>query len=106
MKQSVSSSVLTRIVKMTFQEGTENAFLFLFEESAPEIRKFPGCLFLALYRDAEHPNIYFTYSRWKQPEDLRSYRNSELFQKTWALTRVHFASKAEAWSLESVAQYP
>jgi heme-degrading monooxygenase HmoA len=42
----------------------------------------------------------FTVSIWESEDDLNAYRNSELFENTWAKTKVLFNDKPEAWSLE------
>ncbi|MFI5148692.1 MAG: putative quinol monooxygenase [Bacteroidia bacterium] len=94
--------MLTRIVKMSFIPGTESVFLGVFQESAKHIRTFPGCNYLALKKEEGKDNVYFTYSKWENAEALKAYRQSELFNKTWARTRVLFSAKAEAWSLETV----
>jgi heme-degrading monooxygenase HmoA len=44
--------------------------------------------------------MLFTLSIWDDETALEAYRQSELFQTTWAKTKVLFAEKAEAWSVE------
>lgn len=90
---------LTRIVRMTFRPEEIPAFLAIFEASAPQIRAFPGCSYLCLTQDADQPHILATHSRWERAEDLENYRRSELFQSTWAKTKVLFADKPVAFSL-------
>lgn len=94
--------MITRIVKMTFQAGFEDAFLKIFDESSPEIRSFKGCQGLILYRDCQNPQVFFTYSIWESVEALDAYRESLLFKTTWAATKTLFADKPQAWSLEGV----
>jgi len=55
---------------------------------------------LELWRDANTPNIFFTYSFWNSEDDLNAYRHSELFRKTWKETKALFSDKPEAWSVE------
>ncbi len=65
-----------------------------------KIRAFEGCLHLELLRDINRPNIFFTLSFWENESALEQYRQSSLFQTTWENTKVLFAERAEAWSLE------
>ena len=71
-----------------------------FENNKDKIRAFPGCGFLQLLRDKNDGSIFFTLSHWKSEEALEVYRNSELFQKVWAMTKLLFRNKPEAWSTE------
>ena len=94
--------MFTRIVKMEFETRHIPAFLANFEKVKSNIRNFPGCLYLELYRDKNDDTIFFTYSRWEKDSDLENYRNSELFKKVWATTKLLFRSKAQAWSVDTV----
>lgn len=94
--------MIQRIVKMTFQEEGIDNFLVIFDESHHKIRTFEGCQYLELLQDKQQPHIFFTYSHWESQVALEKYRQSELFQTTWAKTKVLFAAKPEAWSLQSV----
>jgi (4S)-4-hydroxy-5-phosphonooxypentane-2,3-dione isomerase len=89
---------LNRIVRMEFQTEHINDFENLFDQVKDQIRQFPGCLSLQVWTDAESPNVYFTYSRWKSPTDLEAYRHSELFRETWAQTKRWFCAKPQAFS--------
>jgi quinol monooxygenase YgiN len=84
---------------MEFKPEQVNDFLRIFNASKHHIRAFPGCLYLELLRDAEKENVFFTYSQWNTPQDLENYRLSELFQNTWAQTKVLFQAKPMAFSL-------
>ncbi len=53
-----------------------------------------------LLNDINAPEIFFTYSKWESEQDLDEYRRSELFQLVWGKTKMMFADKPEAWSLE------
>jgi len=93
--------MIKRIVKMTFREDAVQTFRAdVFEHSKDRIRAFPGCLHMELLQNLKQPNVLFTLSFWENEEALEAYRQSELFQTTWAKTKVLFAEKAEAWSLE------
>lgn len=96
--------MIKRVVKMTFQPEQVPAFLAVFEESKFQIRQFPGCQHLELWRDEAQPAILFTYSWWTSPAHLEAYRQSELFQRTWAKTKVLFAGKPEAWSIQALEE--
>jgi quinol monooxygenase YgiN len=102
MKASGSSSILTRIVKMTFHVEQIETFRKIFMERKNKIRQSDGCVYLELYQDAERPEIFITYSKWLSEAHLEAYRTSSLFQETWALTKVLFSEKPEAWSLNSL----
>lgn len=90
--------MIKRLVRMTFRQEECHRFLDIFEESAPHIRKFPGCRHLELWQDAEDPRVYMTYSVWDSLGDLDSYRDSSLFKSTWAKTKILFESKASTWT--------
>ncbi len=94
--------MISRIVKMTFQEEKVEDFLANFHKHKDQIRNFPGCEKLKLLRDVNDPNIFFTYSWWQEATDLENYRQSELFQGVWAFTKTLFAAKPEAWSTNEI----
>lgn len=94
--------MLVRIVKMRFRESEIPTFLANFEEVKNNIRTFPGCQFLELYRGKDDPCIFFTYSYWNAPEDLEKYRHSDLFKSVWAKTKPLFSDKPEAWSVDKL----
>lgn len=88
---------------MTFREEATQTFLDdVFEHSKDRIRAFPGCRHMELLRQIGQPNVLFTLSIWDNEAALEAYRQSELFQTTWARTKILFAEKAEAWSLEVI----
>jgi quinol monooxygenase YgiN len=90
--------MIHRFVKMTFRPEAINQFRLVFDASKEHIAAFPGCVGLKLIQDTSNENILYTYSQWLQTADLEAYRSSELFQNTWAQTKVLFAEKAQAWS--------
>jgi quinol monooxygenase YgiN len=92
--------MIVRIVRMFFKEDKTDDFLEIFEQSKNFIRHFEGCKHLELLRDAHHKHIFCTYSHWESPEHLENYRQSDLFQSTWAKTKVLFNDKPIAFSLE------
>ena len=92
--------MIIRIVKMTFLPEKVNDFIEVFNESKQLIRAFEGCNHLELLNDVNSTNIFFTYSYRDTEEDLNNYRHSELFKSVWAKTKVLFAAKTEAWSVE------
>jgi len=95
--------MLVRIVKMTFREEAIDTFKALFDERKEQIRHFPGCMHLELLQDRLHHHLFFTYSYWTDADALDTYRHSELFADTWAQTKVLFAAKPEAWSVNQLA---
>ncbi|MCH9660358.1 MAG: antibiotic biosynthesis monooxygenase [Bacteroidetes bacterium] len=95
--------MLIRIVKMEFDASKIDAFLHNFETVKADIRNFPGCQHLKLLRDKNDASIFFTYSHWTTEDDLEKYRQSELFKGVWATTKPMFRSKAQAWSVDAIA---
>jgi len=94
--------MLIRYVRMTFQEEKVEEFLKIFDESKEKIRKMEGCQHLELMRDINYPNIFMTHSHWNSEEDLNKYRDSDVFKEVWAQTKVLFADRPMAFSVESV----
>ncbi|MBM3160560.1 MAG: antibiotic biosynthesis monooxygenase [Bacteroidetes bacterium] len=93
--------MITRIVKLTFEEDKVNDFLNLFETIKWNVAKFPGCRGMNLLKDNEHSNIFFTVSVWENDEALNNYKGSELFWTIWPTLKIYFKEKAEAWTLSS-----
>ncbi|MFZ2899608.1 MAG: antibiotic biosynthesis monooxygenase family protein [Saprospiraceae bacterium] len=96
--------MLKRIVKLTFHPANVPQFLELFEATKERIRHFPGCLHLELLKEKGKDNVFFTMSYWDSEAALNAYRDSELFQVTWAKTKALFEKKAEAWSVELISK--
>ena len=94
--------MLVRIVKMSFDPSKIDLFLANFELVKNQIRNFNGCNFLELYREKNDSNIFFTYSYWDNEVALNNYRNSELFEKVWAETKILFNDKPQAWSVDKI----
>ncbi len=92
--------MIKRIVKLTFKNEFVETFLRIFDLSKNKIRAFEGCNHLELWRQTSDSGVFFTYSYWDSEESLNNYRNSELFKKTWAKTKVLFDDKPQAWSVE------
>ena len=90
--------MLVRIVRMTFQPDAFDQFLDQFDETAPQIRSFPGCHHLELWRDADAAAVCTTYSHWESLEALDQYRNSRLFRSTWSTVKPLFADRPQAHS--------
>lgn len=87
---------------MSFEPGKTNVFLDIFNDNKQAIRNFEGCSFLELYQDKNVGNIFFTYSYWESEKHLNNYRNSELFKRVWADTKVLFSDRPEAWSVNKI----
>jgi heme oxygenase (mycobilin-producing) len=90
--------MITRLVKMTFEPEKSKDFRLLFEQIKFKIAGFEGCHHLQLLNDKHLPNVFFTYSIWKDEIALENYRNSDLFAETWKKTKSLFAEKAQAWT--------
>jgi quinol monooxygenase YgiN len=91
--------MITRIVKIHFQEDKIEDFLTFFEQVKWEVARQPKCGGMKLLQDKNHPNIVFTYSLWEDEEALNTYRDSELFGKIWPTIKPWFKEKAEAWTV-------
>jgi len=94
--------MIVRIVKLQFKKENIASFERIFEETKDAIRSFEGCSLLELYQDAGEPSIFFTYSQWKTEKHLEAYRKSDFFKGVWGRTKVLFADKPEAWSVQKV----
>ncbi len=94
--------MVTRIVKMTFYPEQISVFLALFEKNKKHISSFEGCTNLELLNDITQPNVFFTYSKWKDETYLEKYRQSDLFNSVWKQTKILFSAKAEAWTVKTV----
>lgn len=90
--------MIKRIVKMNFHPDKVQEFLQWFNQHKEKIATFEGCLHLELWRDTQHPNIFYTYSIWKDEISIEKYRNSELFNKVWSYTKQLFNDKPSAFS--------
>lgn len=80
-----------RIVRMTIAPNHIDDFLEAFDEAAEQIRTHPGCEHLELWEDMAYANLLTTYSIWRSEEDLASYKETPLFEKTWSKVRGYFA---------------
>lgn len=92
--------MITRIVKLTFQEDKISDFLSFFDTIKHQVNTFPGCHGMKLLQDIHHPWIVMTYSRWESESALNLYRDSEIFGIVWPTIKPWFTQKAEAWSVE------
>jgi quinol monooxygenase YgiN len=91
--------MITRIVRMEFDSEKVEQFLALFNATKSQIRHFPGVQHLELHRDAQNPNVFYTYSHWDRAESLEAYRTSALFESVWSRTKILFAGRPQAFSL-------
>jgi quinol monooxygenase YgiN len=92
--------MITRIVKLEFQENRLEAFLEHFEQVKWSVARFPGCHGMKLIQDLKNPCVIMTYSIWENEEALENYRVSSLFQSIWPTIKPWFSAKPEAWSLK------
>ncbi len=94
--------MIVRLVKLTFQPEAVDDFIGVFNGVKDRIEAVDGCKKLYLYRDKKHENVFFTYSEWEDEDALEAYRNSELFEQTWAKAKLYFDGKPEVWSLDAM----
>ena len=92
--------MIVRWVHMHFKSEEVEQFIAVFDESRDAIRMSPGCHSLRLLRDPVDPCSIQTLSTWEKAEDLEHYRHSQLFENTWAKTKVLFDQKPRAYSYE------
>ncbi|HNV98658.1 MAG TPA: antibiotic biosynthesis monooxygenase [Chitinophagales bacterium] len=94
--------MIIRIVKMTFEPSGVEKFIEIFSGAQHLIEAFPGCKGVDLTRDVLQPNVFITISIWDTVASLDAYRHSELFTTTWAKTKILFAERPHAWSVEKI----
>lgn len=93
--------MITRIVKLHFQEDKLQDFLDYFDGISSIVNNFPGCKGMKLYQDLANPNIVFTYSHWNSEDDLENYRVSKEFSTIWPTIKVWFDARPEAWTIQA-----
>lgn len=91
--------MITRIVKLEFEEDKTADFLAFFDTINQIVNTFPGCHGMKLYQDIHRPNIVMTYSHWDREESLNAYRDSAAFGTIWSTIKPWFNAKPEAWSV-------
>lgn len=88
---------------MDILPGQEAAFLAIFEGVKRDIASREGCLSLEILQHQTEANTsLWTISVWDSAESLDRYRDSPLFQQTWASVKPFFSGKASAWTLSSI----
>jgi quinol monooxygenase YgiN len=87
---------------MHFAPETSARFLDIFEEMRTHIRSFEGCQGLELYREIDDAHSFATYSFWDSVAHLNAYRESAVFQATWAKVKPLMRSKPSAVSYERI----
>lgn len=97
---------MVRIVKLTIDPGKAKAFEGLFTEKMMQIRNFPGCSHLALWKSHLPTGVFMTYSIWDDQEALDAYRHSAMFSDIWTTIKPWFTAKPEAWSLDDITPLP
>ena len=93
--------MVTRIVKLHFQENKVTPFLTFFDSVCEVINNFPGCYGMKLYQDVSNPCIVLTYSHWKDQKALNYYRESKEFGDIWPNIKPWFQEKPEAWTVNT-----
>lgn len=100
--------MLVRLVKLPLHPDHVASFLNLFDEIAPKIRAFDGCIHLELLQHVDFPGVVCTYSHWHSESHLDNYRQSDLFKENWAKTKPMFAAppRAESYRMAHSAGQP
>jgi quinol monooxygenase YgiN len=93
--------MITRIVKLTFQEEKIADFITFFDSIKTQVSGFENCYGMRLHQEKGKPHVVFTYSLWKEEESLNNYRDSALFQGVWSTIKPWFAERAEAWTVDT-----
>ncbi|MFY7666330.1 putative quinol monooxygenase [Flavobacterium sp.] len=96
--------MIIRIVKLQLKPDAMPSFLANFEVIKERIRNFPGNQKLVLYQDVADSCIFFTYSFWDSEAALNAYRQSDFFDAVWSETKLMFAGKPEAWSVNQITE--
>ena len=91
--------MITRIVKLEFEESKTEQFLLFFDTVKNKVNSFPGCKGMRLHQDLHNPNVIITYSQWDSQESLDAYRSSETFGQVWPTIKPWFTKKPQAWSV-------
>lgn len=95
--------MLIRLVKIEFHPDKVNDFLDFFETIKDRLRHQPGCIEVRLMKDLNHPNIFFSYSTWKDGSFLQQYIMSDFFKnQVWVHLKILFNAKPMAWSVEAL----
>ncbi len=87
---------------MNFRADAREEFLAVFNANKQFIGGFEGCCSLQLLNEKSNPEVFFTISVWESEEHLNRYRDSELFGKVWGKTKLMFAEKPFAWTLNTL----
>jgi quinol monooxygenase YgiN len=93
--------MITRIVKLTFKPELISEFLTEFDKVKTRVVNSDGCLSMKLLQHQSNPCEFFTHSIWINETALENYRCSETFIQLWSTIKPMFASKAEAWTLQT-----
>lgn len=93
--------MITRIVKLKFQDEQVDEFLRFFDSINEQVNGFPGCYGMKLYQDVEDPTMVITYSQWENSDALETYRKSDTFETIWTHIKPWFTAKPEAWSVKA-----
>ncbi len=89
--------LLLRLVCMTICPEEREAFRRVYEEVAPSVRGFPGCLYLTFWEGVT-PGEVATCSVWMSPAALEAYRASQVFRRNWTRLKRFFIKRARAYS--------
>jgi len=93
--------MITRIVKLSFKPELVSEFLTEFEKVKTRVVNSEGCLSMKLLQHQSNPSEFFTHSIWLSETALENYRCSDTFIQLWSTIKPMFASKAEAWTLQT-----
>ena len=96
--------MLTRIVRLTFDQTNIAQFLQIFKSKKDFIIESRGCHSVELKQHIKYKSVLFTVSEWESEEHLNNYRKSDLFKETWKETKSLFSAPPEAWSLINVKE--
>jgi hypothetical protein len=99
--------MVTRIVKMSFDNSQADLFLEIFNEHRNQIRAAEGCTYLELWQTEENDStLFFTHSKWESEEHLNNYRQSDIFKIVWPKTKALFNASPQAWTVNSLVTLP
>lgn len=87
---------------MKFKEEKLDEFFEYLKKNQHRIKAFEGCEMVEILQDKNNPGIVMTHSHWVDESFLEKYRVSDVFKEIWGNTKIHFADKPEAWTLQSL----
>lgn len=70
------------VIRIQIESKTDQseALARIVNEESNNVRKFPGCVFYALFRSTEHPEQFLLYEEWQDRSSFEAYKTSDAFK--------------------------